>query len=343
MSQKLKQQTVVINSIPKGLPSEKDFKVEEKTLPSIGDGELSFESLYISPDPYQRTALLRGQVKEGDTMCGTSVVRVLESKMSDFKKGDILVVCKGWVSHGILTKDDLEHVRRHNTDLGPPSTALGVLGMPGLTAYFGVTRVLKPKENQTIVVSGACGAVGSLAGQICRIKGCRVIGICSSEEKCNVLDQLGFSEAINYNDCPNLEQKIRELCPDGVDGYFDTVGGDLLDSVLECLKTGARVALCGQSSLYNQEDIKSEKGPRYVLLNLISKNARMEGFSYTRWSNEFDDAIGRLAGWLKDGKLKYKETIEEGGLDVTPKAFISMMRRQSIGKQLVKLPVEPCQ
>jgi NADPH-dependent curcumin reductase CurA len=333
----------LINSIPKGLPTEDNFKVEEKELPSIRDGELSFESLFISPDPYQRTALLRGQVKEGDTMCGTSVVRVLESKMSDFKKGDILVVCKGWVSHGILTKDDLQHVRRHNTEYGPPSTALGVLGMTGLTAYFGVTRILKPKENQTILVSGACGAVGSLAGQICRIMGCRVIGIVSTEEKRDVLKGLGFTETINYKDCSDLEARIRELSPDGVDGYFDTVGGRLLDCVLECLKPRARIALCGQSSLYNQEDLMSEKGPRYVLSNLIFKNARMEGFVYTRWANEFDDAIKTLAGWLKDGRLKYKETITEGSLDVTPKAFISMMKGKSIGKQLVKLPSSPSQ
>jgi len=332
------QKVVLVDHIPKGMPNERDFRVEERQLPQIKDGELLYESLYLSPDPYQRACL--HQLKQGDVMVGSSVVRVLDSKIPDFKKGDLLVVHKGWVSHGILTSDEAKKVHRHDKSLGPIPTALGVLGLPGMNAYFGMLRVCQPKHGETVVITGAAGAVGSLAGQIAKIKGARVIGITGSQEKCDYLKSIGFDETINYKDCKDLKTTLDKICPQGVDCCFDNVGGEILDCVLRSLNTNARIALSGQISQYNKEDMLAETGPR-LLFNLILKNARLEGFIVFRWVDEFPEATRKLSKWIKSGKIKYNETIEKGGIEATPKAFISMLSGGNIGKQLVQVSSSP--
>jgi leukotriene B4 12-hydroxydehydrogenase/15-oxo-prostaglandin 13-reductase len=338
MSKVTKAKTVVVAHVPHGMPKREDFKIEERDLSDIKEGELLFESLYISPDPYQRACL--HQMKPGEPMVGSSVVRVIDSKISNIKKDELLVVHKGWVSHGILDSEEAKKALRFDKNLGPVSTSLGILGMPGLTAYFGLLRICNPQKGETVVVSGAAGAVGSLVGQIAKLQGCRVIGITGSDEKCDHLKELGFDETLNYKTCEHLQEGLNKACPEGIDCFFDTVGGEILDCVLQRLSNNARIALCGQVSQYNQDTLTSERAPR-LLFNLILKNARMEGFVVFRWADEFPDAIKQLAQWIKEKKIKYDETIEEGGLEKTPDAFISMLSGKNVGKQLVKLSDRP--
>lgn len=324
---------VVKAKTPEGKPKESDFAVETRTLPPLEENQVLFKSLYISPDPYQRGQLY--QLKDGDVIVGSVVGEVLQSKNPKLNVGDYVVAYKGWVTHGILDAKEVETVLRHDPSLGPVSTALGVLGMPGMTAYFGFLKVCRPKEGEVVVVSGAAGAVGSLVGQIAKIKGCVVIGIAGSDEKCEYIKSLGFDHAINYKTCGSIKSALDAVCPDGVDCFFDNVGGEALDAVLTSIKPYARIAVCGQINEYNTLD-KPSTGPR-LLYHLIYKNATIEGFVVTKWASEWPEGIKQMSQWIKEGKISYRETIEEGGIEVTPKAFISMLSGGNIGKQLVKL------
>lgn len=333
MAQVQKAKRVVIKAKPEGAPKLDDFEIKEVDLPALEDGQVLFKSLYISPDPYQRGRL--NQLNIGDTMAGSSVAEVVESKNPGFKVGDLLVPYQGWVSHGIIGDAQLKTTMRHLPALGPASTALGVLGMPGMTSYFGLLRVCEPKAGEIVVVSGAAGAVGSLVGQIAKIKGCTVIGFAGSDTKCEYIKSLGFDHAVNYNTCGSQKAALDKLAPDGIDCYFDNVGGETLDAVMMSLKPFARIAICGQISEYNNLG-KPSTGPR-LFWNLIYKNAKIEGFVSSRWSTEWPEGIQQMSQWIAEGKIKYTETIDEGGIEATPKAFISMLAGGNTGKQLVKL------
>jgi len=251
-----------------------------------------------------------------------------------FKVGDFIVPYKGWVTHGIVGEEEANKLLRHDPSLGPVSTALGVLGMPGMTAYFGFLKICQPNEGETVVVSGAAGAVGSLVGQIAKIKGCVVIGIAGSDEKCAYIKSLGFDHSINYKTCGSIKSALDSICQ-GVDCFFDNTGGEAFDAVLLSIKPNARISICGQISEYDNLD-KPSLGPR-LLYHLIYKNALIQGFVCTKWAAEWPEGIKQMAVWIKEGKMKYHETVEEGGIEVTPKAFISMLSGGNIGKQLVKL------
>jgi NADPH:quinone reductase len=206
--------------------------------------------------------------------------------------------------------------------------------MPGMTAYFGFLDLCQPKEGETAVVSGAAGAVGSLVGQIAKIKGCRAVGIAGTDDKIDYLvNELGFDAAFNYKTTQNYGAKLRELCPNGIDCYFDNVGGAITDAVLFNLNTFARISICGQISQYNLE--KPEMGPRLILQILLVRQARAEGFIVSRFANRFEEGMKQMAEWLKAGKLKYEETIEQG-FENMPRAFLSMLQGKNTGKQLVK-------
>lgn len=207
--------------------------------------------------------------------------------------------------------------------------------MPGMTAYFGLLRVCQPKAGDVVVVSGAAGAVGSVVGQIAKIKRCTVIGIAGSDEKCNYIKSLGFDHAINYKTCGSIKSALDKITPEGVDCFFDNVGGEALDAVLMSIKPNARIAICGQISEYNNLDNPST-GPR-LFYHLIYKNAKVEGFLCWRWKDEWPVALLEMSQWVKDGKIKYRETIDEGGIEAVPRAFISMLSGGNVGKQLVKL------
>jgi NADPH-dependent curcumin reductase CurA len=318
------------------LPKESDFKLVEGPVAEPNDGEILVRMIYISVDPYMRgrmndAASYAPPVKIGEVMGSGCVGQVSESRNSQFAPGDYVEGFFGWQ---LYTISDGQGVRKLDPELAPLSTALGVLGMPGLTAYFGLLDIGKPRARDTVIVSGAAGAVGSIAGQIARIAGCRVIGIAGSDAKIAWLtDQLGFDVAFNYKTTTDYTAALRELCPAGVDVYFDNVGGPVTDAIFPFLRVGARVVVCGQIAQYNSS--RPETGPR-LLGHLVVKQARAEGFLITQFAPRYRQALQQMATWLKAGKLKYREQFVDG-LENTPRAFIGMLQGENMGKQLVRV------
>jgi NADPH-dependent curcumin reductase CurA len=327
---------ITVAARPVGMPQPSDFRLEESPMPSPGGGEVLVQALYLSVDPYMRgrltgvTTYARG-LELGEVMVGGVVGRVLESNDPRCSAGDIVEGMLGWQEFGVAPAKSL---RRIDPADGPISSALYVLGMPGLTAYFGLLEICRPQPAETVVVSGAAGAVGSLVGQIARIKRCRVIGIAGSNEKVRFLtEDLGFDAAFNYRETPDYAAKLKELCPKGVDVYFDNVGGAITDAVMRRIATHARVAVCGQISQYNS--VAPETGPRW-LSQLVVKQAKVEGFLVSQFAARFETGIKQLSTWLKEKRLHYREDIVDG-LENAPHAFIRMLEGKNIGKQLVKV------
>jgi hypothetical protein len=270
----------------------------------------------------------------GEVIGGGSVGQVVTSRNSRLQVGDYVEGFFGWQEYAI---SDGQGVRKLDPSLAPVSTALSVLGMPGLTAYFGFLEIGKPRAGETVVVSGAAGAVGSLVGQIAKICGCRVIGIAGSDEKVAWLTgQLGFDAAFNYKTTPDYAAKLGELCPSGVDVYFDNVGGAITDAVFRIINVGARIVVCGQIAQYNAD--KPEIGPR-LLWHLIVKQARAEGFLVFHYAPRYAEGLRQMAMWLKAGKLKYREQFIDG-IENAPRAFIGMLQGENTGKQLVRVAAE---
>lgn len=330
---------IALASRPEGTPQLDNFTFEKEELNPPQDGQLLIKTLYVSVDPY-----MRGRMKDaksysapyavGEVITGGSIGKVLQSKDDHFQEGDIVVGAWGWQRYGIM---DAKACRKVDPELAPISTALGVLGMTGLTAYFGTLRIGNPQPGETLVVSGAGGAVGMIVGQIGKIKGARVIGISGSDEKNRYLkEELGFDEVINYKTDQPLDQALEKACPDGIDVYFDNVGGDITDAVIPLLNRNARIPLCGQISLYNQE--KPELGPR-ILPMLLTRTVLLKGFLVGDYAHEQTEALQELGQWVRDGKLKYSENIVEG-FEKIPEAFIGLFSGQNLGKQLVKVAEE---
>lgn len=322
-------------AVPVGMPKESDFKIADAAIPELGDGDLLIKTLYWSVDPYMRGRITgvrsyADPVLVGEIIQGGVVGEVIDSKNPSFQPGDTVAGFWGWQEY---TVSDGKGLQKLNPDLAPVSTALGVLGMPGATAYFGFLDICQPKPGETVVVSGAAGAVGSFVGQIARIKGCRVVGIAGADEKvAHLVKDLGFDAAFNYKTTSDYAAKLKELCPQGIDCYFDNVGGAITDAVFPLLNLYARVSICGQISQYNLE--KPEPGPR-LLTYILVKQARVEGFIVTRFANRFPEAVAQMAQWIGEGKLQYREEMMEGFENI-PKAFIAMLCGQNTGKMLVK-------
>lgn len=328
---------ITLAARPVGYPKTSDFNLVEAAMPIPGEGEVLVKSLYLSVDPYMRGRINQAKsyaanVQIGEVMVGGVIAEVAASKHADFEVGDIVNAHIGWQEYGIAGGDGL---RKIDPGLAPISTGAGILGMPGLTAYFGLLEVGKLQEGETVFVSGAAGAVGSVVGQIAKIKGCHVIGTAGTDEKvAYILDELGFDAAFNYKNVSDYTAKLAELCPDGIDVYFDNVGGRITDAVFPNLRIKGRVVICGQISQYNLEN--PEVGPRF-LWNLITKRARIEGFLVFEFADRHAEALVQMGEWVQQGKLKYRETIAEGGIAAAPAAFISMLKGGNIGKQLVKI------
>jgi NADPH:quinone reductase len=292
--------------------------------------------LYVSVDPYMRGRMNDAKsyappVQIGAVMGAGAVGKVATSKNPQFQAGDFVEGFFGWQEYAI---SDGKGVRTLDPKLAPLSTALGVLGIPGLTAYFGLLDIAKPRAGETVVVSGAAGAVGSVAGQIAKIKGCRVVGIAGSDHKVAWLrDELGFDAAFNYKTSTDYFANLQELCPKGIDVYFDNVGGAITDAAFRLINTGARISVCGQIAHYNAE--KHETGPR-LLGQLIIKQARAEGFLVFQFAARYAEGLKQMAEWLETGQLKYREQFVDG-IENTPKAFIGMLCGENTGKQLVRL------
>src|SRR6185369_16255248 len=293
-------------SRPAGMPAAENFQLVETDLPQIGDGEVLVRTLYISVDPYLRGRMRPGRsyvapFEVGDVISSGAVAEVVESRAPQFQKGDIVTGMLGWRLFNVAKAAEL---RKIDPRVAPITTSLGVLGMPGLTAYFGLLDIGAPKEGETVVVSGAAGAVGTTVCQIAKLKGCRAVGIAGSDEKNRYLEQeLGVDATINYKN-GDVAQALKHACPKGVDVYFDNVGGEISDAVMPLLNHGARLIICGQISLYNLD--KPDIGPRpqpYLLVN----SALMQGFIISDYASRFPEGVRQLAEWLGSGKLKYAE------------------------------------
>ncbi len=321
---------------PVGFPKESDFKLVESPIPKLGSGELLVRVLFLSVDPYMRPLIgggrsYRAAAEIGDVITGGGVGEVTQSNHPGFAVGEIVEGYFGWQQYAI---SDGSGVRKVDPTLAPISTALGVLGMPGLTAYFGLLDIGQLRTGETVVVSGAAGAVGSLVGQIAKIMGCHAVGIAGTDEKVRyITEELGFDEAFNYKATRNYYRMLKELCPNGIDVYFDNVGGAITDAVFRLINVRARIVVCGQISQYNLE--RPEVEPRW-LWALIVKQARAEGFLVFQFAERYAEGLAQMAQWLKEGKLKYRETITEG-IENAPRAFIGMLKGENIGKQLVKV------
>jgi NADPH-dependent curcumin reductase CurA len=330
---------IVLAERPTGMPKETDFRLVESPMPQPGAGEVLVRAMYLSVDPYMR-GRMTGQasyakgLQPGDVLVGGVVGRVVDSNDPRVAKDDIVSGMLGWQDFAV---SPAKLLRKVDPSAAPITTALYVLGMPGLTAYFGLLDICRPQPGETVVVSGAAGAVGSLVGQIARIKRCRAVGIAGSQEKIRfITEDLGFDAGFNYKETKDYYTKLKELCPNGIDIYFDNVGGAITDAAVRLINTRARIAVCGQISQYNAE--RPEMGPRW-LGQLVVRQAKAEGFLVTQFSDRYEEGLRQLSSWLGEKRIQYREDVMEG-LENAPRAFIQMMEGHNIGKQLVKVETD---
>jgi NADPH-dependent curcumin reductase CurA len=327
---------MILSSRPVGVPTTDNFRFEEKVIESIKENEVLLKSMYISVDPY-----MRGRMNESKSYAkpyeinqpvkGGIVATVLESRSSLFSTGDVVTGTLPWATHIVEDAKNLDKVEKDSTS---PSYYLGILGMPGLTAYFGMMDIGNPKKGETVVVSGAAGAVGLVAGQIAGIMGCKVVGIAGTDEKCRLLkEDFGFNAVINYREAKSIKKSIASTCPDGVDVYFDNVGGFVTEGVMSNLNFHSRVVVCGQISQYNNTRIQLVPD---ILPRVLTRSIMVKGFIVRNYNERFEEGQSHLSEWLKEGKIKYKETIING-FDKLPEAFLGLFSGNNIGKMLVRI------
>ncbi len=332
----MKTQQIVLAARPKGLPDSSNFRIEDIELSEIKPGEILLKGMYYSVDPY-----MRGRMNDAKSyappfeidkaIAGSVVAKVVDSTSDNFKTGDVVVGTLPWQKDFIATDKDL---RKIDADAAPASYYMSILGMTGLTAYFGLMHICKPKAGETVVVSGAAGAVGIVVGQIAKLQGCHVVGIAGTEEKTKMLrDEFGFDEAINYKTTTDMHKAIAAACPKGVDVYFDNVGGEISDAVIRNINFHARIALCGQIALYNNTE--TPMGPRLQPM-LLTRSVLMQGFIVSNFQEQFPEGIKILSQWVKEGKLKFTETIEHG-FENLPKALLGLFSGENTGKMIVKV------
>ena len=322
-------------SYPTGWVTEENFRLVESPVPAPQQDEVLVKNLWLSLDPYMRGRMSQQKsyakgVEIGQVMEGQTVGEVLESKHPKFKPGDKVLARLGWQLYGCIRGDG--EIGKVDGGRAPLSYYLGVLGMPGMTAYFGLKELGQPKAGETVVVSAASGAVGSVVGQLAKIAGCRVVGIAGGSEKCRyVTSELGFDACIDYK-AGNLHGDLKAACAKGVDVYFENVGGEMLDTLLRQMNLFSRIVVCGLISEYNATQPYGYKNLRAVLVNRI----RMQGMIVFDWKDRYGEALKSLAGYLAQGKLKYRESVIEG-LEGAPRGLIGLLKGQNFGKQLVKL------
>lgn len=325
---------IVLRKSPEGIPVEGDFELMEEEINSLSSNQFLSKTIHLSLDPYIRGVITgrhiySEKVNVGDTIVGRTVSEIIESNHPEFKKGETVLSSNGWQEYGI---SDGEGVRKLTGHQGKLSTALGIMGMPGLTAYAGLMVYGEPKEGDILVVSAASGPVGCMVGQIAQIHGAKAIGIAGTEEKCKtVKDTFGFEECINYK-TENIDQRIKELCPNGVDIYFDNVGGETLDIMTKNLAYEARIVLCGFMTQYNL----SSPPPGPNLGPIVGARATIRGVVVYDHYDKQEEFISKANQWLEDGKIKYIED-EAIGIEKTPAQFCKLMRGENFGKTIVTM------
>ncbi|MBP2549748.1 NADPH-dependent curcumin reductase CurA [Neorhizobium galegae] len=334
---------IVLASRPAGPPRPGDFRLEETAMPDVPEGQLLLQTIYLSLDPYMRGRMSDARsyadpIRIGDVMLGATVSRIRQSRHRDWKEGDIVVAYSGWQTHALSDGRDL---RRIDPAVAPISTGLGVLGMTGFTAYAGLRNIGRPKPGETVVVAAASGAVGSVVGQIARIGGARAIGIAGGPDKCAfVKNELGFDAAIDHR-APDFARQLAEACPDGIDVYFENVGGAVWDAVLPLLNDFARIPLCGMISHYNDEAVAKPSIDRLPasMKTIQQKSITIRGFMNVEFLDQQPAFLEEATGWVRDGRLKWREDIVDG-LEQAPAAFIGLLNGHNFGKLVVRVSSE---
>ncbi|XP_072232185.1 prostaglandin reductase 1-like [Leuresthes tenuis] len=313
-----------------GFPKKSDFQLQVEELPEPKDGEVLLEAVFLSVDPYMRP-FSKLYMKEGDTMIGTQVAKVIQSKNPAFPVGSHVVGNCGWRSHVLSDGTGLIPLMSDWPKDVSLSLALGTIGMPGLTALFGTEEVLKLQKGETLLVNAAAGAVGTVVGQIAKIKGCKVVGSAGSDAKVAYLKELGFDEAFNYKTVSSLEEALKKASPDGYDCFFENVGGIFSSVAIQQMKNFGRIAVCGSISTYN--DAAPQTGP-YPLITINMKQLKIEGLMQSRWEKDHPEGLKKLMAWLKQEKLKCREHITNG-FENMPAAFMGMLQGENTGKAII--------
>lgn len=339
----LKNRQVLLASRPTGEPTPDNFRLVEAEAPRPGPGQMLLRTVYLSLDPYMRGRMNAGPsyarpVEVGEVMEGRGVSEVVESNLSGYEAGEVVLAPTGWQEYAL---SDGREARKLDPSLGLASSALGVLGMPGLTAYTGLLTIGQPKPGETVVVAAASGAVGSLVGQIARIKGCRTVGIAGGERKCRyVTEELGFEACLDHR-APALPERLQEACPSGLDVYFENVGGRVFDAVLPLLNPFARVPICGLMAHYNATEPPAgpDRVPALMMATLV-KRLTFRGFIVSDFAAQFPQFLADMSAWLKEGRVKYREDVTDG-LENAPRELIGLLRGENFGKKVIRVSPDP--
>jgi NADPH-dependent curcumin reductase CurA len=338
-----KHRRITLAAHPQGAPKDSDFSLTEDAVPSPGSGELLLRTIYLSLDPYMRGRMNPVKsyspfVEIGETMVGGTVSEVLSSNIEGFAAGDLVVGYTGWQSHAV---DNGKGLRKLDPDTAPISTALGILGMPGHTAYVGLLDIGRPQPGETVVVSAASGAVGSAVGQLARIKQCRIVGVAGVPEKCRyAVEELGFDACVSHLDA-DLPAQLAQACPQGIDVYYDNVGGRVLAAAFDLLNVAARVPICGMISHYN--DTAPPPGPDSLpkfMRAVLTRRLTVQGFIIFDHQHRWKDFQDHMAGWIRDGRVKYREDFVDG-LENAPGAFQGLLKGRNFGKLIVRVGDDP--
>jgi hypothetical protein len=333
-----KQQHLV--SRPAGMPTLEQFRLLEVPVPELADGQVLIRHHYLSLDPYMRGRMDAGESYAppqplNEVMIGGTVGEVIDSRSDRFAVGDKVVSMGGWQQYQVANASQTPFLHKVDPSRIPLSAYLGPVGMPGVTAWYGLLKIIKPKAGETVVVSAASGAVGSVVGQLAKIHGARAVGLAGGAEKCNyVVQELGFDACIDYRQYPDsrsLSSALREACPDGIDGNFENVGGIVLDAVMLRANPFSRIAMCGTISGYNGQPIPMA-APQLILV----KRMKVEGFIVSEHRDVWPEALQELGTLVASGRLKFRETIAQG-IEAAPAAFLRLLEGRNFGKQLVKL------
>ena len=334
---------ILLASRPRGEPTLDNFKMVEAAVPEPGPGQMLLRTVYLSLDPYMRGRMNAGPsyakpVEVGEVMEGGSVCEVVKSNVANHRPGEIVVARTGWQMYSLSDGKGLQKV---DPALGPISYALGALGMPGLTAYTGLLNIGKPRAGETLVVAAASGAVGSLVGQLAKIKGARTIGIAGGERKCRfVKEELGFDDCLDHHQ-PDLAERLKVACPSGIDIYFENVGGAVFEAVLPLLNNFARIPVCGLIAHYNATELPA--GPNrlpQMMANTLVRRLTIQGFIVWDFASQFNDFMTDMTTWLKEGRVKYREDITDG-LENAPRELIGLLKGENFGKKIIRVGPEP--